>query len=113
DYMVPQHFVAIEALPLTPNGKIDRKALPAPDVQDSAAGEHVEARTDTERALAKIWQDVLGLDRWASPPTLQPRRPLAAGRAGGVRGEPDLGVVVPLQAVRSAHHRATGACVEP
>ena len=98
DYMVPQHFVAIEALPLTPNGKIDRKALPAPDVQDSAAGEHVEARTDTERALAKIWQDVLGLDRvgvTANFFSLGGHSLLAAQVVSRVSR--DLGVVVPLR----------------
>ena len=98
DYMVPQHFVAIEALPLTPNGKIDRKALPAPAMQDSAAGEHVEARTDTERALATIWQEVLGLDRvgvTANFFSLGGHSLLAAQVVSRVSR--DLGVVVPLR----------------
>ncbi|MGW5054170.1 non-ribosomal peptide synthetase/MFS transporter [Actinokineospora sp. NPDC004072] len=59
EYMVPTAIVDLDALPLTPNGKLDRKALPAPQVTRS--GELVEPRTDTERALAAIWTDVLAI----------------------------------------------------
>jgi aryl carrier-like protein len=60
DYMVPSAFVMLETLPLSRNGKLDRRALPAPET--SPATGHTPPRTDTERALAGIWADVLGLD---------------------------------------------------
>lgn len=62
DYMVPSVFVVLDRLPLSPNGKLDRRALPEPSGAVSEAG-YVEPRTDTERALAGIWAEVLGADR--------------------------------------------------
>jgi len=62
-YMVPAAFVRLAALPLTVNGKLDRKALPEPDETAYARGEYVEPSTPTERTLAAIWQQLLGIDR--------------------------------------------------
>ncbi|MEU8312747.1 amino acid adenylation domain-containing protein [Micromonospora sp. NPDC048887] len=62
EYMVPAAFVTLDALPLTPNGKLDRKALPAPVVTREASVALVEPRDDTERAVAAIWSEVLGVD---------------------------------------------------
>ncbi|WP_030677332.1 non-ribosomal peptide synthase/polyketide synthase [Streptomyces sp. NRRL B-1347] len=61
-HMVPSVFVPLERLPLTPNGKADRRALPAPGPAHTATGPHVAPRTDTERRVARIWGDVLGVD---------------------------------------------------
>lgn len=58
-YMVPSHFVELEALPLTPNGKVDRKALPQPSRADAGAGE--PPRGPVERRMARVWQRVLGV----------------------------------------------------
>nr|UXB94986.1 non ribosomal peptide synthetase [Pseudomonas syringae] len=61
EYMVPSAFVQLDRLPLTPNGKLDRKALPAPDL-DSVISHGYEAPVgDIEIALVNLWQDLLGL----------------------------------------------------
>ncbi|MGH9283116.1 MAG: non-ribosomal peptide synthetase, partial [Acidimicrobiales bacterium] len=60
DYMVPQAFVTLDQLPLTPNGKLDRRALPAPDLAAHDT-DYVAPTTDAERALARIWSEVLGV----------------------------------------------------
>ncbi|WP_370661175.1 syringopeptin non-ribosomal peptide synthetase SypB [Pseudomonas fragariae (ex Marin et al. 2024)] len=63
EYMVPAIYVLLEAMPLTPNGKLDRKALPAPDV-DALSGRGYEApEGETETQIAVIWQDLLGIAR--------------------------------------------------
>ena len=63
-HMVPSDFVFLESLPLTPNGKVDRLALPAPD-RSRPELEVAEAapRSDIEALLAKIWAEVLAIDR--------------------------------------------------
>ncbi|TAE74610.1 MAG: amino acid adenylation domain-containing protein [Verrucomicrobia bacterium] len=62
DYMLPAAFVSLEKMPLTPNGKVDRKALPAPNAAlETAPREIIVALSGTERQLAEIWQQVLGL----------------------------------------------------
>ncbi|MDT9701576.1 non-ribosomal peptide synthetase, partial [Streptomyces sp. P17] len=64
DYMVPSAFVALDALPLNANGKVDRRALPAVDRGALRTGtDHVPPRTDTEKTLAAIWSDVLGVEQ--------------------------------------------------
>ncbi|CAD5923718.1 non-ribosomal peptide synthetase [Planktothrix agardhii] len=61
DYMVPSAFVILDAFPLTPNGKIDRRALPAPDLQNK--GEYIAPSNPIEEKLAQIWAEVLKLER--------------------------------------------------
>ena len=62
DYMTPTAFVQMAKLPLTPNGKVDRKALPAPTVNDfEAQTEYVAPRDATERKLVQLWEQVLGI----------------------------------------------------
>ena len=64
DYMVPSAFVILECLPVTPNGKVDRKSLPAPDLNSLIQkADFVVPRTPTEELLASIWAKVLGVDK--------------------------------------------------
>jgi amino acid adenylation domain-containing protein/non-ribosomal peptide synthase protein (TIGR01720 family) len=60
EYMVPAGLVVLDALPLGPNGKLDRRALPEPEFGSDA--EFRTATTDTERVIAEVFADVLGLD---------------------------------------------------
>ncbi|MFZ5987613.1 MAG: phosphopantetheine-binding protein, partial [Bacillota bacterium] len=46
----------------SPNGKADRKALPEPIGSINTGTEYVEPTGIIERKLAKIWQEVLGLE---------------------------------------------------
>ena len=61
EYLVPTGFAVIDALPMSPNGKVDRRALPEPDLTPTTG--HVPPSTPVEETLARVWADVLGLDR--------------------------------------------------
>lgn len=65
EYMIPNNFVVLESLPLTPNGKVDRRALPAPSLQAAtpADTESEALMTPVQRQVARLWQEVLGLER--------------------------------------------------
>ncbi|HSU82512.1 MAG TPA: amino acid adenylation domain-containing protein, partial [Thermoanaerobaculia bacterium] len=63
EHMVPAAFVELESLPLTPQGKLDRRALPAPEGGTADRGEPVAPRTEAEAVLARIWGEVLGVER--------------------------------------------------
>ncbi|WP_404370386.1 non-ribosomal peptide synthase/polyketide synthase [Corallococcus coralloides] len=58
DYMLPSAMGRLDALPLNSNGKVDRKALPAPSTFQTRARTR-PPRTDTERLLATLWEEVL------------------------------------------------------
>jgi pristinamycin I synthase-3/4 len=61
EHMVPGAWVVLESLPLTPSGKVDRRALPAPDLQSSERAREAP-RTPTEEVLAAVFAEVLGVD---------------------------------------------------
>ena len=64
EYMVPSAFVVLSALPLTASGKVDVRALPGPEGAGAGgATEYVEPRTETEKQVAAIWQELLQVEK--------------------------------------------------
>jgi amino acid adenylation domain-containing protein len=60
DYMIPLYFIELEQIPLTTSGKLDRKALPGPVINRE---NYVPPTNETEKTLAEIWQEVLGIQQ--------------------------------------------------
>jgi acyl carrier protein len=99
DYMVPSHWLLLDALPLTSNGKLDRKALPLPDVEHwqrpfEAPEGHLEQQ------LAAIWADVLGVAQIGRRDNFFELggHSLLAAQASA-RVELELGIELPLRAL--------------
>ena len=62
DYMIPATFLTLAAFPRSNAGKVDRRALPAPDLEPAAEG-MVAPRDEVEQALARIFREVLQHER--------------------------------------------------
>ena len=64
DYMMPSAYVMLPSLPLTRNGKLDRASLPRPaEARPAGGGAPTAPRSDLERAIAAVWQEVLGVEQ--------------------------------------------------
>jgi amino acid adenylation domain-containing protein/FkbM family methyltransferase len=64
DYMIPNHFCMLTDMPLTGSGKIDRRSLPETDLKHpSFDGNYVAPINDLEKNMAKLWADILKIDR--------------------------------------------------
>jgi acyl carrier protein len=64
EYMIPSTFARLSRLPLTPSGKINRNALPALTLENLLSEESFVAPRDiVEEQLARIWSELLGLER--------------------------------------------------
>ncbi|MEV0608912.1 amino acid adenylation domain-containing protein [Polymorphospora rubra] len=58
DHLVPSAFVVVADLPVNRHGKLDLAALPDPGAEADRPP-YVPPRTDTERAVAAVWSDLL------------------------------------------------------
>ncbi|HEV7216779.1 MAG TPA: amino acid adenylation domain-containing protein, partial [Chloroflexota bacterium] len=63
EYMLPSVFEILAALPLNASGKVNRTALPVPTTGDERPAAGVAIRPPVEEMLARIWEDVLGIER--------------------------------------------------
>ncbi len=59
-FMVPSAVVLLDALPLTVQGKVDRRALPAPPDEGTAAADGSASRSPIEVQLTLLWEQALG-----------------------------------------------------
>lgn len=74
EYAVPTQFVKMDAMPLTDSGKLSRRLLPdvplnrsrdtsddVPEIAVDGSDVLSTLQTETEKAVARVWQDVLGV----------------------------------------------------
>lgn len=61
EYMIPAFMMQIERIPITGNGKLDKRALP--DIEAKSEKEYVAPRNETEFAVIKVFEEILGMER--------------------------------------------------
>ena len=62
EFMIPRYFIPMEKLPVNASGKLDRGSLPEPDTFLREVPYEAPV-SQTERELARVFEDVLGLKR--------------------------------------------------
>jgi acyl carrier protein len=62
EHMVPARYVAMEGFPLLASGKVNRRALGTAAGTPLSEQGIILPRTETERGLAEIWQELLKVD---------------------------------------------------
>jgi bacitracin synthase 3 len=62
EYMIPSYFVTLDKMPLNQNGKIDRKKLPAPEMNQKGS-DYVAPRDAIEEKLVEIWANILLMEK--------------------------------------------------
>ena len=60
-YMIPSYFVQLGSIPMTRNGKVDKKALPAPEIDTEC--NYVAPRNELELKLQEIWSQALNINK--------------------------------------------------
>ena len=60
DYMVPDVYMHMDVMPMTPNGKINRKVLPAPELQRTT--DYVAPVGEMEELFCGIFSDILKIE---------------------------------------------------
>jgi len=63
EYMIPFAINSLEQMPVNPNGKVDRRALAKLEIAISSTEEFVAPKDRVERALAKIFEEILKIER--------------------------------------------------
>ncbi|MCL2372781.1 MAG: condensation domain-containing protein, partial [Defluviitaleaceae bacterium] len=59
DYMVPSQYLQIDSFPLTSSGKLNRRALPAIEIQTSKV--YVPPETEAEILVAGVFENMFGI----------------------------------------------------
>lgn len=62
-HMIPGQAMVLDIFPLTGAGKVDRARLPVPSREVEIAADETAAHDETERLLAAVWGEVLGIEK--------------------------------------------------
>ena len=104
---MPSSLTVLDALPKTESGKLNRPGLPRPAV--STSGQTEPPRTDTERALATVFADLLSTSgRRAIRRLLRTRRRQHPVGPVGLAGKGGRSARQPAHGVREPDGAATG-----